>query len=395
MFIKITRNIIDAAIAGDKRALDLLRDMDFSCHHGKHLFMGDHETLVLIQKHFSSNFPTLAKLFTQISTLGAIANVMNWHVEFGLEEGESVVKEDNGKYTIVISKNDFSLFKTFNECHILVENLEDVQMYQYILDFYKRNNNLVHTYNNYYSILGGGSTTAMVLKHEMELRHSLILCIVDSDKIHPRAQIKETAKKVKEEYLSSPFKYNTLLYILEDVMEVENLVPISIYEKYCTPQDGEGTKKELYRHFQVIQSIWKQSEEYLDYFDFKVGIQPSHLVDDSCDNTNRKIIESIAPLLNFPIVPNSEHYKRVMEILSMPELALSPQTKEKYANKCMNSDTYVFGLGKDVLKKVLDSCAESFRIISNDQLSKTQNKVYAEIGRLMYCWTCASEPHRL
>lgn len=394
MYIKITRNIVDAAIAGDEGALNLLRDMDFACHHGKHLFMGDQETLVLIQKHFSRNFPTLAKLFTQIATLGAIANVMNWHVEFGLEEGESVVKENNGKHTIIISKNDFSLFQTFDECHVLVENLEDVQMYQYILDFYKRNNNLVHTYNNFYSILGGGSTTAMVLKHEMESRHSLILCIVDSDKTHPRAQIKETAKKVQEEYNSSPFKYNTLLYILEDVMEVENLVPISIYEKYCTPQEGDGTKKELYTHFQVIQSIKEQNEQYLDYFDFKIGIRQSHLEDDSRDN-NRQIIESIAPLLNFPIVPNSERYRRIMEALSAPILALSPQMKEKYANKCMNSDTYVYGLGKDILKKVLDSSAESFKRISNHQLSKTQNKIYEEIGSLMYCWTCASEPQRL
>ena len=395
MFIKITRDIVDAAIGGDEMALNLLRDMDFACHHGKHLFMGDQETLVLIKERFAETYQALAKLFANISTLGAIVNFLKWHVEFALDQEESYVKDVDGKNVIVISKNDISLFQTFNECHLLVENLEDVHMYQHILDFYKRDKNIMHTFNNYYSVLGGGSTTAKVMKHEMESRHFLILCIVDSDKTYSEAQIKRTAQKVQEIYDACSYKYNTCLYVLKDVMEVESLVPLNTYEEYCTPVEGDGSKKELHVHFQLIKSIKEKNEGYLDFFDFKIGLQSSHLVDESPQNTNRKIIESIAAQLNNPVLPNSERYKKILDVLSAEELALSPQDQEKLANKCMGSETYVPGLGKDILRKVLESCSDSLKKITKEQLSKTQHKIFEEIGGLMYCWTCAIEPQRL
>lgn len=395
MFIKITRDIVEAAIIGDELALNLLRDMDFACHHGKHLFLGDRETLVLIKERFADTYQALAKLFANISTLGAIVNFLRWHVEFALDKDVSFVKEEDGKHVIVISKNDISLFQTFNECHLLVENLEDVHMYQHVLDFYKRDKNIVHTFNNYYSVLGGGSTTAIVLKHEMESRHFLILCIVDSDKTYSKAQIKRTAQKVQEIYDMCPYKYNACLYVLKDVMEVENLVPIDIYEEFCTPIEGDGAKKEIHSHFQLIKSIKEKDEGYLDFFDFKIGLQSSHLVDESPQNTNRNIIESIAAQLNNPVSPNSEKYKKILEILSAKELALSPQDQEKLVNKCMSSETYVPGLGKDILRKVLESCSVSLNNITKEHLSETQYKIYEEIGNMMYCWTCAVEPQRL
>lgn len=395
MFIKITKDIVVAAINDNETAQNLLRDMDFACHHGKHLILGDRDTLVLIKEHFADKYLALAKLFANISTLGALVNSLRWHVEFSLNEEESFIKEIGDVHIIVISKNDISLFQIFNECHLLVENLEDVQMYQHILDFYKRCNEKAHTYNNYYAILGGGSTTAMVLKHEMELRHSLVLCIVDSDKTYKEAQLKRTAKKVQEIYNNCPFKYNTCLYVLKDVMEVESLVPMSIYEEFCTPIEGDESQKELQSHFQLIKDIREKKEEYLDFFDFKVGLQSSHLVDESPQNINRQIIECIADQLKEPMIPNSARYKKIIEILSAKELALSPQEQEKYANKFMNSETYVHGLGKDILKKVLESCSNSLKNITKEQLTKTQNKIYEEIGSVMYCWTCAVEPQRL
>ena len=121
MYIKITKNIVEAAIGGDETALDLMRDMDFACHHGKHMFLGDYETLVLIKEQFPIRFPSLSKLFAHISTIGAIVNTLTWHVEFALDEQDSYVREEDNHHTIVISRNEISHFQAFNECHVLVE----------------------------------------------------------------------------------------------------------------------------------------------------------------------------------------------------------------------------------------------------------------------------------
>ena len=394
MYIKITKNIVDAAIAGDEIALNLLRDMDFACHHGKHMFLGDYETLVLIKEQFPIRFPSLSKLFAHLSTIGAIVNTLIWHVEFSLDDKESYVKEEEGQYTIVISRNEISHFQAFNECHVLVENLEDIQMYQHILDFYKKDNGISKIRTIYYPILGGGSTTAMVLKQEMETRQSLVLCIVDSDKPFASAQMKETAKKVKEAYDNSKYKYNTKFYILDKVMEVENLIPFCIFEKYCTPSENDGSKKELYEKLKIIKSVRDYDEKYLDFFDFKKGICSSHLVDESLENTNREIIERVSSELQMPILPNSDRYKRLLELLSAPELNLGQQAKEKIINKwCMETESYISGLGKEILSNVLKSCSENLSKVEKGDLSNTQYALYTEIGTLMFNWTCAIKPN--
>lgn len=393
MYIKITKNIVEAAIGGDETALDLMRDMDFACHHGKHMFLGDYETLVLIKEQFPIRFPSLSKLFAHISTIGAIVNTLTWHVEFAIDEQDSYVREEDNHHTIVISRNEISHFQAFNECHVLVENLEDVQMYQYVLDFYKRDKGITTLRTVYYPILGGGSTTAMVLKQEMEARQSLILCIVDSDKPFAAALIKETAKKVKEVYENCEFKYNTKLYTLDKVMEVENLIPLSVFEKYCTPQEDDRSKNDLYEKLKIIKSVHNSDESYLDFFDFKKGLCSSHLVDESPENTNRKIIERVTSELQIPIIPNSARYKRLLELLSVPELGLGPQAKEKIINKwCMDTESYIPGLGKEILSNVLKSCSDILCGIKKEDLSSTQYALYTEIGMLMFNWTCAIKP---
>jgi hypothetical protein len=320
---------------------------------------------------------------------------MSWHIEFSLVEKESYIMDKSEEHIVVISANDISLFHAYNECHLLVENLEDVCVYKSILDFYKRDKKFSQTYNCYYPILGGGSTTAMVLRHEMNAKHSLILCIVDSDKTFSTAPIKETPKKVQKEYEGNAAKYLTYLYILDKVMEVENLVPFQIYEEYCTPQADDKSKIELYANCQIIKKIKEKNEAYLDFFDFKKGIDSSHLINESVDNNNQQIVESVESLLIMPIEQNRERYRTIQEILSAKELAFTPQQKEKITKQIMHTETYIKGFGTDILKHIIESCEKSINTITKEQLTSTQRALYDEIGYILYNWTCACEPMRI
>ncbi len=252
MYVKITRNIVEAALEGNSIALSLLDDMDVACRYGKHLLWGELDVLKLLKDNYKTRCPALSRLYNSIATQGAIAEAMLWRIEFSLTEESSSVREIEGKYVICIAKNDIFTFQIFNECHVVAENLDDIQMYKHILDYYKRERKLSNTPNMAYPILGGGSTTAMVFNHEIDQRKSLVFCIVDSDKIRKGAQLKETALKVKEIYNEHKYKFHAFLYILQDVMEVENLVPMSIYEKYCTIGDIEQERGVVASHLSLI-----------------------------------------------------------------------------------------------------------------------------------------------
>ena len=386
MYIKITKDIVDAAISGDQRAIHLLEDMEFAYRHGKHFFLGDRDTLSLIGKHFGKTFIALSNIINHISELGPIAARLTWRVEFSLSDEVSRVDSIDNVQVIRVSKNDINLFQVFSECHLLAENLDDIEMYSYILNYYKREHGSSKLHNVYYPILGGGSTTAMVLKHEMDMRQSLVFCIVDSDKIHSGASLKETAKKVEEEYNKNPYKSLSTLYKLCRVMEVENLIPFHVLESY-----GVINKNKDYNdHLAVIKKIKAANESYLDFFDFKKGISDASLIDESPENKNSDIMASVCEDLVQSIEPNRTSNKKILEILSAPELAYSPQQREKTAGKCMNSDTYISGLEKEILHNVLEHCKGQMKQISKEQLSKTQSAIYEELGMLMFNWTITS-----
>ena len=328
----------------------------------------------------------MSNIANHISELGPIAARLTWRVEFSLNDDVSRVDSIDNVQVIRVSKNDINLFQVFSECHLLAENLDDIEMYSYILNYYKREHGSSKLHNVYYPILGGGSTTAMVLKHEMDMRQSLVFCIVDSDKIHSGASLKDTAKKVDEEYNKNPYKSLSTLYKLCRVMEVENLIPFHVLESY-----GVINKNKDYNdHLAVIKKIKAVNESYLDFFDFKKGISDASLTDESPENKNSEIIASVCEDLVQNIEPNRTRYKKILEILSAPELAYSPQQREKAAGKCMNSDTYISGLEKEILHNVLEYCKGQMKQISKEQLSKTQSAIYEELGMLMFNWTIAS-----
>ena len=98
---------------------------------------------------------------------------------------------------------------------------------------------------------GGGSDFGNALKNDSILSDNFIFAIADSDKCYPNDKIGKTAKSIK--FLGHN-RYNADYYILLNVSEIENLIPIKLVKKYNS-------------------DIACLRDSDLSYFDFKEGLK--------------------------------------------------------------------------------------------------------------------------
>lgn len=387
MYIKLTTELVDLAIADpSSRAYMVLKMLDWCCYQGNHFISGDLEELVKINKNFKNDLRCLANLYTTYSLNEEILQSFKWHLEFITDENPiPLTRKDVECYTIYVNiKDDFEVYR---ECHLLAENLNDVKIFKQILAYYKRKHSYSSVNTKIYPILGGGSTTKDVYAHEISLGKSLVLSIVDSDKHFPGAPLGDTAKGVQR-IDAEKNAFNAFYYIMEGVLEVENLIPLHVYKNYVVG------KSDLKRAMDAILKIFEHNPALLNYYDYKEGITP-RLLEDINPNNNTYVIASIAQnSIDELISIKREEWKQFRECLNNFEF-LSDQDKDKIFNKRKKGDCYIPGLGKNILENILNSHLFDGANIDNEDLSDIQEQEYENIGELIYNWACSSKPIRI
>lgn len=388
MYIKITAEIVELARKNkNSRAYEVLKMLDWCVYQGHHFVHGDAELLVQVNRYFKNDFLFLSKLFAKYPINSDIASKMLWHLEFVTEHSKNPKsRKDETNHTIYV--NIDSSFEVYRECHLLAENLEDIRMFEYILAYYKRVNKLQKAHSSYYRLLGGGSTTKDVYESDVLFEKALVLCIVDSDKHYPNAGIGNTARQLQciENKHAHPF--NSFYYIMEGVLEIENLVPYKIYEDYS------NGKSELNEAVDAIRKVYSTDRNLLAYYDYKNGITPDLLLDNNPSNNAEEIARMITPNLD-SIIANvqkswDDTYKYLQTIVY-----LTPQDRDRIFKQSKKGDYYVPGLGNKILTHILDTQDNGLNKIVPEDLSDAQQLEYDNIGSILYNWTCASEPIRI
>lgn len=124
----------------------------------------------------------------------------------------------------------------------LAENLSDINFYLLGSKVYLRNNKLLSSYDvKLRHVSGGGNTTIDSFKYSLS-NNEMVLCILDSDKNHPSAGLKDTAARF------SPFPLGWgMIYWLHILhcTEAENLVPWRVAEAVLSGEDSQVYEKFL------------------------------------------------------------------------------------------------------------------------------------------------------
>ena len=298
-----------------------------------------------------------------------------------------VTEDDKARDGIMIySPSCNRTLEIFEESHLICENLNDANFYEYIQMYYrhqciskldKRSHCCLFKRN------GGGSTIDKVIEKESNLGQHLFFVVADSDykyclidksgkkeqkykgaKGETANKILTVMKKVKKKH---PFAN---YHIMDEVREIENLIPSKVLAK-AHPQNDELAKRFIC------------SKDY-SYFDVKTGLSVRELLDDKSFNYWTDLLAEDDIDKDF-VSKIREKYNSKGEY---DDAYKSLENDEKSKHKL------IIGWGDKILDNILSKreLSELLENISPNDLSDSQKKEWSEIGKCLFEWGYASIP---
>lgn len=378
MYIEIANDIVEDAIVkatGDVNdSLELLTLFALNAQKGKHL----------VHVPCLHNNPSKVKILTNIMGRS--------HVDF-LRQSERIyyqlakVKELVSKYIVITfekQSNDSKAivinpiierrFEAYNETHVITENILDSIFFKYLVKFFLRENAIRYCNICFYPVMGGGDTTADVLKHEIEDRRFLCLVITDSDRKYPDSEYGQTALKIKE-VMDRYNPFHCDMYIMNQVMEVENLIPFGVVKKAAS---NSGFS-------QVF-------EKDASFYDMKCGLTLNWLFDDKVYDYWSK-----------------QFYQGEIDFKQRNEAKNHSSNRKSYQSYIESKNfkkQLTPGFGFDLLQRCTNEFDGNGQLldahIKNDLMNVTpkdlttfQLNEWLEIGRVLFSWTCGMSQRRV
>lgn len=233
--------------------------------------------------------------------------------------------------------------------YLCTENQRDAQFYQIVCNYYLSHEKMSNMASNYKKWKGGGSDFGNALKDDNILLENFVFAIADSDKKYPDGKIGETAKSIK--FLSHN-RYNADYYILINVSEVENLIPIKMVKKYNS-------------------NIADIEDTDLSYFDFKEGLKYQILYEKNCraywiSNFSRVDID----------------WEEILKLVKDKSLS-------EYFDIVRGKSSLISGCGKKLLDSLLDD--DGWKNIREEDFTQSQLSEWKEVGKKVFSWTCCSK----
>lgn len=373
MLIEIKKNIITEALKkkGQKQnaPLDLLFQMAICAKKGYHVIL----------------VPSLVddrKLQEKLSELITEANVnvlcyaedrhkqdIGWLINnASVRMVVSYEKESVEKGKIVFNPLREADFQPYTELFLLVENLLDADFYQIVLKAYRKNKGINGYECSFYPLMGGGVTSGQVMSNEVRLRKHLCLAIADSDKHCPTIRKGDTCGKLLDA-LAPDYPFCSVCW-MENVLEIENLIPIHVVRLLYPLKSGE------------IDIFAKDSS----FFDMKFGLNLKDLVEDKVNDYWANLLPEKSDAFALRAQLKESNKKK---------------TKAEF-QKVLNDIPILSGFGIHLLERVLNADMNAIKTIrdenihANDLLHKTtfndltasQRIEWERIGEAIFSWAC-------
>lgn len=268
MLIEVGDDIIDKAENGDSVAVEVLEQLANAYKYNKHLIF---------------LLPKQCKLISSIKYLSSNSRaIYNGMKVYGLDSIKGKIKfsaiisyiNPNAANKLWINPKDYKTMEFYEETHLLIENLLDKRFFEKVVSYYRNNNKLRDQPICYYPLHGGGGTIKTVYEEEIQLKQHFCLAIVDGDKKYPGDKYGQTSENLKTIH-DSKNPFNCRYYRMEYVSEIENLIPISVIDKF-------GYKTNVNPILQIRP---------LSYVDMKKGVI-------CCNIINQEMYDYILSLLN-------------------------------------------------------------------------------------------------
>ena len=235
----------------------------------KHLLRGDYQVLRFMEDEFRGDkelYPVFHQLVAKYSTSTVPDDIFRY-VEV-VYSGFATYEKDNH----LVKQMEYSYFDDSSKVQamtVVAEDIDDCYLFEYVLKWYIRHNQLPYNYR-FTHRGGGGSRTALVVTNSLS-SGDMVTCITDSD------------QRYKDQPLDSHFncvecgkirpKEKIYYFLKLPVLEVENLIPRNHYDELDWSRETHRKEKEA---FDMLCNN-ACSEKILPYFDIKEGIKKVHI----------------------------------------------------------------------------------------------------------------------
>lgn len=354
MFIKVEKNIVDVILQSKRckereRAIDVMVQLMTSSRMNYHKVylkcsLGNEESELLKAAIDENSWREFLKLQKERFDVEGLISILDIYAVITNSKHSSRV----GKQ-LLVNPFEESNFLLGMKSYIATENQRDGILYQHIAEEYKRRNRLSNMNNSFKSWKGGGSDFGNALKSDDILKSNFVFAIADSDKHSPTDKCGNTAKGIR--FLGHN-RFNADYYILNEVMEAENLIPYNIV-------------------MDAKQNITELASYDLSYFDFKDGLKYTILYDKEIRNYWKS--NFIGLQIDWDYVENLTNDKSYSD----------------YCNIVRDKPSLVTGFGSGLLESTLNNTKWS--TISEYNLTEAQLTEWNALGKKIFSWTCCSQ----
>lgn len=378
MYIEIASDIIRDALAKSpnepNESLDILTLFALSAQKGKHIVyvpcLHNNQSIVIKLEKLMGR-PHLSLLRRSESMYYQLLAIKKAVTVYAIITYDHSIKKEKA---ITINPLEEKVFEPYNETRVICENIQDAKFFRYIIKFFLRQETLLGCQTLFVPIMGGGDSTAEVLRDEVERKQFFCLVITDSDRKYPYAEYGQTVKKVQS-VIDDYHPFNCSLYVMDQVMEVENLIPYTVIKSFFSSNG-------------FVEIFSKDAS----FYDMKNGLTLNWLFDENvCDYWRNMLYDLDLDLSERDDA--RQHCKNRKEYQDYID--------KKGYKKCLKK-----GFGCDLLKRCtsnLDSKDDRIKPhiidalfnVSFKDLTTYQQNEWLRIGRELFSWTCCISSKRI
>lgn len=365
MFIEISDELVVAAEQDDSNAIAMLEKLALAIKYQKHIVFAQLpqlDKIIALPSLDAMSKSQFLKIKSSYSEIGQLLRKLDFKACVKMS-GDNC----RARNCIYVNASNSEKLEVYEETHLLTENLQDGEFFEYIVQQY------VKTLGCSWPIcympqMGGGSTMAKVYKMEIDKGQHFCLAILDSDKKWPSAKKGDTCDKLKSEdkdkYLgdtgsNGQYAYNCSYYAMEDLCELENLIPMEVLK--ATPNIKE-------------MDLLKMSFD-MSYHDMKEGLLASKIKEGDYQNYLHTIYASYPDLVN-----TIDFYAECRKVLYAKD-------KDSFEKDC-GKFKLVGGLGSKVMEHVLQDSQTTLKNVDFSKLSVSQQSEWINIGKKVFEWCC-------
>lgn len=367
MCIEICDEVVDQAVQGNAQAISMLEKLALAIKYKKHLVFAQIDLLdkILGMAHLDAMSKSqYLKIKRKYSEIGQVYGLLNFRALVKMS-GDNC----RSKSYIFINASTNERLEVYEESHLLTENLLDGEFFEYLVDQYVKTKGVSWPIC-YMPQMGGGSTLAKVYEMEINRGQHFCLAILDSDKKWPTAQKGETWDKVrkvdKECYLGDgissdgKYAYNCGYYVMEEVRELENLIPTEVLLSMQTVQNN------------TLLSMGID----LSFHDMKEGMLASKVKKGHYQSYLQTVYTSYSQILKY------------IDFLADYRDAFYSSSKDGFEKACGRWKLSE-GMGSKIMEQVLINASEELKKADFTKLTAPQQHEWTNIGKTFFEWCCS------